>query len=295
MGEPGFLFRVNPLFLLVIVLFVFAGMGIELLIAFVLVVLHEFIHMLTACLSGYEIYKIELFPFGGMAEYRGLLEMKPWQEAKIAIVGPIFNLVLALLLYLYSTKISFISIVYINLLIKYNLIIGLFNLIPALPLDGGRVLRSILVAKTGFCRGTMIAVKTAKVFAILGAIMGILALIFQQTNIWILFISFFVYGAAVKEKEKVVYHLLSYLTRRKDFIEKMKIKPVYLQVSRSNVYLKDIVTHFVPDKFNLFYIPEKDCLLSEIQLLDYIFDIKDRDVKIGELIDNNATGRFHYS
>ncbi len=286
MGEPGFLFKVNPLFLLVIVLFIFAGLGIELLIAFILVILHEFVHLLVAWLSGYEIYKIEIFPFGGMAEYRGLLEMEPWQEAKIAICGPLFNLVLALLLYFFYDNLNFISIYYIDLLIKYNLIIALFNFVPALPLDGGRVLRSILVAQRGFCQGTMIAVKIAKIFAFCGAVLGILALVFHQTNIWILFISFFVYGAAIKEEKSIVYHLVSYLTRRKNFIDSLKIKPVNLQVIKSNIYLKDILTHFVPDKFNLFYVAEKGCFLSEIQVLDYFFDIKDRDMKVGEIIED---------
>jgi len=284
MGEPGFVFKVNPLFLLVIVLLIFAGLGIELLIAFILVISHEFVHLLVAWLSGYEIYKIDIFPFGGMAEYRGLLEMDPWQEIKVAICGPLFNLVLVLILYLYYGNINFISIYYIDLLIKYKLIIGVFNLLPALPLDGGRILRSVLVARMGFCRGTMMAVKIAKFFAISGAILGIIALIFQQTNIWILFISFFVYGAAIKEEKNVVYYLVSYLTHRKDFIDNMIIKPVYLQVSRSNVRLKDMLTYLVPDKFNLFYIPEKEYFLSEIQLLDYFFAIEDRDVRIGKLI-----------
>ena len=288
MGEPGFVFKVNPLFLLVIVLFIFAGLGIELLIAFILVVLHEIVHLLVAWVSGYKIYKIEIFPFGGMAEYRGLLEMDPWQEVKVAICGPLFNLVLVLILYLYYGNINFISIYYIDLLIKYNLIIGVFNLLPALPLDGGRILRSVLVARMGFCRGTMMAVKIAKFFAISGAILGIIALIFQQTNIWILFISFFVYGAAIKEEKNVVYYLVSYLTHRKDFIDNMIIKPVYLQVSRSNVCLKDMLTYLVPDKFNLFYIPEKEYFLSEIQLLDYFFAIEDRDVRIGKLIKDKA-------
>ena len=288
MGEPGFVFKVNPLFLLVIVLLIFAGLGIELLIAFILVISHEFVHLLVAWLSGYEIYKIDIFPFGGMAEYRGLLEMDPWQEIKVAICGPLFNLVLVLILYLYYGNINFISIYYIDLLIKYNLIIGLFNLLPALPLDGGRILRSVLVARMGFCRGTMMAVKIAKFFAISGAILGIIALIFQQTNIWILFISFFVYGAAIKEEKNVVYYLVSYLTHRKDFIDNMIIKPVYLQVSRSNVRLKDMLTYLVPDKFNLFYILEIEYFLSEIQLLDYFFAIEDRDVRIGKLIKDKA-------
>ncbi len=284
MGEPGFVFKVNPLFLLVLVIFIIGGQGVELFIAFVLVFLHEIVHLIVARRYGYQVHKIELFPFGGMAEYRGLLEMEPFQEAIVAATGPVFNLSLALFFYYYGSKIEFISTYYLNLLLKYNLFIGLFNFLPALPLDGGRILRSIFVTKMGFCRGTLLAIKIARLFAICGAIVGILALVFQQTNIWVLFISFFVYGAAVKEKKKILYHLVSYLTKRKEYIENVDIKPVYLQVIKSDIYLQDLLTYFVPGKFNLFYIPGKDKFISEIELLDAFFGLKNREMTVGELV-----------
>ena len=275
-----FNFKINPLFFLVLFLFIIAGLKEKIIIGFVLVTLHEFSHMLAAKKLGYEINKIELFPFGGVAEYKGLLEMEPYHEIIIALAGPVLNFILAGL---------FLIIDY-DLLIKYNLVIGIFNLIPALPLDGGRVLRGIIVTKIGFKRGSFLTIKIAQCLAVIGFIIGIIAVIYERTNIWILFISFFVYGAAVKEKKQVIYSLLSYLTQRKQYIENIHLKKVMSQVVEGEMYLKDVFYYLIPDKFNIFYVLDKDCevagMITEKQLLDNLFSIKNRNIQIIEIVEN---------
>lgn len=294
MAKEGFSFKVNPLFLLVIVLFTLIGMGREVLVAFSLVVLHEFVHFFVAWQAGYNIFKIELFPFGGMAEYEGLIEMEPGQEVKIALAGPLFNIIMAGLIYIISLEkpdiiSGFISNTYLDLLIKYNLLLGIFNLLPALPLDGGRVLRGILVSKLGFKTGSQLAVKIAKWLSIIGAILGVIAVIYNRSNIWILFISFFVYGAAVKEENHIIYRLLSYMTHRHEFINKLRIKPVYCQVVRDDIFVKEVITHLLPDKYNLFYILDSDSRItepvSEIKLLDTFLNLQKRDLRMKDLLE----------
>ncbi len=282
-------FKVNPLFLVVIIIFSLAGMLVEALTAFILVFLHELVHFLVAWQTGHKIYKIELFPFGGMAEYKGLLEMDPWSELRIALAGPLFNLILAVLFFLMGRRFNLIPVDYCNLLIKYNLILGVFNLLPALPLDGGRVLRSILVSKTGFKKGTNISIKTAKIIAVTGGLAGITALLLNQSNLWILFISFFVYGAATREENKVIYSLLTYLTRRKEFIENIRIKPAIVRAVRGNIFLQEVVGSIIPGKFNLFCVLDKDLdlvgIITEIRLLDMFFNLDKKDKQIKDIID----------
>ena len=274
-----FSFKINPFFIVIVVLFAVVGMVEEVLAAFSMVLLHELTHVLTALKIGYDVKKIELFPFGGMAEYKGLLEMEPWHEILIALSGPMLNLFLAgLFLFLEM-----------DLFVKYNLIIGVFNLLPALPLDGGRVLRGILVSKFGFKKGTYLAVKVAKVLAVAGFGAGIVALILYQSNIWILFISFFVYGATVKEKNQVVYSLLTYLTRRQEYINNIHLKRVITQAVSGDIYLKQVISYLIPHKFNIFYVLDNDNgiagIVSEDQLLDQFFSLKDRDKEIIEIVE----------
>ena len=274
-----FSFKINPFFIVIVVLFAVVGMVEEILAAFSMVLLHEITHVLVALKIGYDVKKIELFPFGGMAEYKGLLEMEPWHEILIALSGPMLNLFLAgLFLFLEM-----------DLFVKYNLIIGVFNLLPALPLDGGRVLRGILVSKFGFKKGTYLAVKVAKVLAVAGFGAGIVALILYQSNIWILFISFFVYGATVKEKNQVVYSLLTYLTRRQEYINNIHLKRVITQAVSGDIYLKQVISYLIPHKFNIFYVLDNDNgiagIVSEDQLLDQFFSLKDRDKEIIEIVE----------
>ncbi len=290
----GVTLRVNPLFLLVVSLFALAGMLIEAIIAFLLVVLHEIIHLIVARHYGYNVNKIELFPFGGMAEYSGLLEMEPLQEIKIALAGPLFNLFLGVLFYFLMIE-GFIpskSIILnpdiINLIIEYNLVIASVNFIPALPLDGGRVLRALFVRKMGFKKGTNLAVKIAKIIAFIVGFSGFIILFFNQSNIWILVLSFFVYGAALKEEKQIVYYLLSYLTHREKIMQEVKIRELAAQVVRDELTIREVLYTINPIKYNLFFVIDKGCslqgILTETELLGSFFRQQNRELRLVDVL-----------
>jgi stage IV sporulation protein FB len=86
----------------VILLFSFLGIFWESIIAFSLVFVHELVHSYAAHKLGYDILRIEIFPFGGVAEYLGLVAMEPLNEIKIAIVGPLFNLITAVVFFIFT-------------------------------------------------------------------------------------------------------------------------------------------------------------------------------------------------
>lgn len=286
--SQGLSLRVNPLFLLIFIVFSLAGMFQEVLIAFIIVLLHEFVHLLVAGKAGYRVNQIELFPFGGVAEYRGLMEMEPWQEVKVALAGPLFNFTLVAIFYMLIFSGIYPETELISLVMKYNLLIGGFNLIPALPLDGGRILRALLVSKWGFQKGTLVSVRIAKMMSLSGGIAGVIGLLLNLSNIWFLFISFFVYGAAVKEEKQILYRLLSYLTHREEVVKALKIKLVFAQVVQGELPLKEVIYDINPVKFNLFYVLDVDSnlagVVTELRLLSSFFEMKDGDVKVIDLI-----------
>ena len=275
--------RVNPLFIIVVLLFSLVGLFWESIIAFSLVFFHELVHSYAAYRLGYKIYRIEIFPFGGVAEYLGLVEMEPLNEIKIAAVGPLFNLITAAVFFIlpYSNY-------YIDLIIYYSLIIGLFNLLPALPLDGGRIIRGIFVSKLGFQRGTRLAIKLAKIFAVIGAGIGVVAIIYNRSNLWILLISFFVYGAVIKEDKKTIYNLLGYLTRRREYLAEISLRPVSHRVVKDSVFLREVISYLIPGKFNVFYVlnneDEHVATISETTLIDCFFSVEDKELEIGDII-----------
>ena len=272
-------FKVNPLFLFILFGFTLLGFFEKSLFAFILVFLHELSHFLMARVVGYKIYKIELFPFGGVAEYMGLLEMDPPAELLVALAGPLFNFLVIVIL-----NIIKLDFEYIPLIIELNLIIGLFNLLPVLPLDGGRILRSLFVLKFGFKKGTKITLKISQFFAFVSLIISILILLINKSNIWLLLLSFFIYGALINEKKQYIYNFISYLSRRKTSKNSFRNKRVYLHALDENNNLSEAINCIVPGKLNIFYVLnyniEIEKVLTEAKLIEIYFSTGKSELKL---------------
>ncbi|MCZ2102430.1 MAG: site-2 protease family protein [Chitinophagales bacterium] len=158
--------------------------GVLMLSVFVCVVLHEYGHALTAQKFGVDTVDIIVSPIGGIARMKYIPD-KPMQEFFIALNGPLVNLalgsILALIMFVISGRFSLDLSTYdlndplefMRLLSLINFTLFFFNLIPAFPMDGGRILRSLLAVKLGKVRATRIASLVGRVFAIGFVIFGI--------------------------------------------------------------------------------------------------------------------------
>lgn len=188
------------------------------LLLFVCVVLHEFGHALTAKFFKVNVPYITLLPIGGIAQLERM-PRKPSQEFLIAVAGPAVNFVIAFLLAPVALLVVGLSMrsggftdllrysqlrmmtPSIDGLLVYlavtNLALGLFNLLPAFPMDGGRVLRALLAMAMPYVRATRIAVTVGRGMAILFAFLGITG------NIMLLLIAFFIYIGGRGELEAV--------------------------------------------------------------------------------------------
>lgn len=190
--------------------------GLAVFVLFFCVVLHELGHALTARYYGVETRNILLLPIGGLAVLERLPE-KPNQELLVALAGPMVNVGLAvffspLLLLLSNGKVQqilgFITQSDGNLfarnilpwewfvfgLVALNLAVAVFNLLPAFPLDGGRVLRAFLSIRLARIRATRIATFLGQLFAV-----GLLAFAWEYENWAVGIIGVFVYFNATVE------------------------------------------------------------------------------------------------
>lgn len=179
------------------------------LIIFMCVVLHEFGHALTAQRFGIGTRDITLLPIGGVASLERMPE-DPKQEFLITVAGPLVNLVIAALgmLVLAAMGITFIfsgsmfnattwtSV--IMFVVGTNLLLFLFNLIPAFPMDGGRIFRSLLSMKLPRERATTIAAGLGKIFAVGFVIYG-----FYDSHPFLALIGVFIFFAAGAEARNV--------------------------------------------------------------------------------------------
>ncbi|MFT6147029.1 MAG: Zn-dependent protease [Myxococcota bacterium] len=132
------------------------------------VVLHEFGHAMAARYYGIKTRHITLFPFGGVAAIEQIPQ-NPTQEFVIAIAGPMVNGALVLLFLPFALITGWWSL---GLLALLNGIMGVFNLLPAYPMDGGRVLRAFLSIPFGHIRATLAAMALGRLFALLFVVAG---------------------------------------------------------------------------------------------------------------------------
>jgi Zn-dependent protease len=174
------------------------------LLLFACVVLHEFGHIWAARRYGIRTPDVTLLPIGGVAAMERMPE-KPSQEIVVALAGPAVNLVIALVLMaalglrvstdqmsLDALQSSFLAQVAVA-----NIVLFVFNLIPAFPMDGGRVLRALLAMWLGYTSGTKMAATIGQVLAVGFAFLGFMG------NPMLILIAIFIFLAASGEAGEV--------------------------------------------------------------------------------------------
>jgi Zn-dependent protease/predicted transcriptional regulator len=168
---------------------------------FLCVILHEYGHALTARRYGIKTRDITLYPIGGVARLERMPE-KPIEELWVALMGPAVNVVIAALLFVYLSvtntmvplrELTVASGSFAERLMMVNIWLVLFNLIPAFPMDGGRVLRALLAMRMDFVRATQVAATIGQGLAFLFGFIGLFS------NPFLLFIAFFVWIGASQE------------------------------------------------------------------------------------------------
>jgi Zn-dependent protease len=176
---------------------------------FVCVVLHELGHSLAARRFNVKVRRITLWFLGGVAEFEEMPRQRG-AEAIVGIAGPIVSFVLAaifwgLVKFIVPTSAPSVWVVCFYLF-TINLMLGLFNLLPALPMDGGRILRSLLALKMSHARATVVAGYVAKAIAIAMGLAGVL----YFHNLWLVVLAFFIFTAV---RSETTYSVITDLLR----------------------------------------------------------------------------------
>ena len=213
----GIEIRLHWTFFLIVALFALAGAGPDgpgvvsmlswLVLIFASVVVHELSHCFVGRTRGAVVHEIVLLPIGGVSKLERMPE-RPTDELAMAIAGPAASVGLAALAGLVALglgqellPIDFLEGSFVARLFWFNLIVAGFNLLPAFPLDGGRVLRALLERRYDLERATRIAARVGRAVAIAFVVVGIFF------DLWIAIIGVFVYFGASAEEAATIVHV----------------------------------------------------------------------------------------
>ncbi|WP_339666237.1 site-2 protease family protein [Maribacter arcticus] len=256
------------------------------LVLFVCVILHELGHALTAKKFGVKTKNILLLPIGGVATLEKMPE-KPAQELWIALAGPAVNVVIAILLLLVvpvRSYFNFDSIVLEEMLYEptlqnflfylfiANVMLVVFNLIPAFPMDGGRVLRALLSFKLGRVSATNIAASIGQGLAIIFFVLGLFF------NPFLILIALFIFLGAYGENQMV---------KQGDLLEGHVVKEATLtnitRLRPSN-NLQEVIDILLAGTEKDFVVIENEKILGILTQKDIIKHAKTPSVLVGDIM-----------
>lgn len=254
---------------------------------FLCVVLHEFGHILMARRFGIGTRRITLLPIGGVARLEQMPE-RPWREFLVAIAGPLVNVAIAAILLLiapFSLSDLFnpeqlealVNITPQNFLFGLcliNIILVLFNAIPAFPMDGGRILRALLSLQMSRAKATQIASTLGQILGFIFILMGFFG------NIFLIFIGLFVMAGAYTENMMV---------QQMDLLKDHTVKEAMMTnftVLKPEEPLQKAVDNLLAGPENNFIVSDNDHvqgILSKNRLVEAL-KAKGKDIRIKDVM-----------
>ncbi len=256
---------------------------------FVCVVLHELGHSYIAKKHGTNIQSITLFLFGGVSALEEI-PRDPKTELKMALAGPGVSFLISLIfmivyLIFKSPDDSFMAInnPYLRLfwmISIINIMLGIFNLLPAFPMDGGRVLRAWLAQRTTYIRATREAAGIGKMLAIF---MGIFGLFY---SFWFLLIAFFIYIGASEEEKSTEINII---------LEGVKIRDIMskdVQTVTSGMSIEELVEYIYRFKHMGYPVIDDGQLKGIVTFTDVqkVAREERRNVKVSQVMSKNVIG-----
>ncbi|MFD2168985.1 M50 family metallopeptidase [Tumebacillus lipolyticus] len=288
----GMKVKIHPLFLLLCVLSIAAGLAVEMLVLFTIIIIHELGHVWVAISYGYKIREMVLLPFGGVAKLEhGAMGWNPTHEVAIAIAGPLNNLLMIMVAALLHSA-GLWSEWLTQFFIKGNLMIGFFNLLPALPLDGGRILRAAASKARGFRAATEVSIRMSYAMAALLIIIGLVSLWVGYFNIGFLMLGAFLLLSAWELRKQMHVDVIRFLdAKRRD--KRMRSQEVRTLAAPESMRVRDVIERFAPDAYHMIYVLNEQkkvtVVLMEDDLVNSVFEENGMRITLRQLAERRYT------
>ncbi|MBX5437201.1 MAG: peptidase M50 [Alicyclobacillaceae bacterium] len=276
-ARPGLLrrVRVHPLFAALVVLAAAAGLWLPVVVLFLIVFLHELAHAAVADALGCTVEEVTLLPFGGVAKLSfGDGGFIPRREAAIAIAGPAVNFVLAAVAWCLQV-LGIWSVDFGHAVVEINLWMAVFNLLPGLPLDGGRVLRAARSRQVGFERATREGYRMALWIAFALLLTAGAAMWSGYPHLGMLVLGVFLLTTAWSGRRGVSMELVRFLDAKRRAAGG-RAQVVRALAAPEQATVRDAVMEFAPDRYHMVYVLDEHGqvrdILEEGELLQAVFE-----------------------
>lgn len=233
--------KLNAFFILFLFASYFAGWLQQSLILFASVILHELGHVLAAKKLKIEVYEIELMPYGGVARMEELSKFGGAAEAVVSFAGPAASLALALVSSLFRDISGAFESAF-----RYNLIMCGFNLLPIIPLDGGKIARNLLVFFMGYRQATRILIMAGRAAAFLLLGYNVYMLTGGGKSAALIIAAVFIYIGTIKEEKfSSYYYLFTGNNTKSILIAQGRIRKRFIK-AQENTRIRLVVNRFSP-------------------------------------------------
>jgi len=266
-----------------------AGYYMEALILVGSLMAHEIAHLAVAWVLGVSVEELFLTPFGGMARLDAGLETDPQAETSVALAGPFQSFFLAGLA-VFLTGEEFFDQRLVRFMFEANANLAFFNLIPALPLDGGRALRGLLAQRWGYRQVTlwMAALGRFCGIAMAGAALVVLLQtrqLFATPMIGGLFLAF----GAGREVESATYRSFGQFMRKRERLVRRGIVSAHQLVVVEGTRLKEVLEHLAARRYHVILVVDKELhpvgTLHEGELMD-AFNSVGPEARVEEILEH---------
>ncbi|MBU3202721.1 M50 family metallopeptidase [Clostridium algidicarnis] len=253
--------KISKYFIPYILIMFMVGFHKSFFISLFWVFVHEFSHALMAKFLGVKKVKIKITPIGFSMTGDEFKDISFAKEVAIVIAGPAANIIIALIFYLIYKSYHF-DIFEISM--KTNLVLGCFNLLPALPLDGSRLLNLCLQRKYTCKKAHKIKVNTSMIIGALIFSYFIFLVFNKILNISLGLLSFFIINISYKEKGRIVYIIIGDIMKKKvKFLKNRCIENKSLCISYKYTLLETL-SLIDKNKYYTFVVLEDDMKVIDI-------------------------------
>lgn len=257
----GSFLRIHILFLPLLAASIFYGYFDSFIAAYVSAFIHEAGHILAAFFLKVRISYIEILPFGICGRLKDDIIKNPDKEIMIALAGPLLSFTIAYLAHSFK---SFISQDIYNCIFPLNFSLGILNLIPIIPLDGGRILKASLTKHYGAIPALKISRFISYVLTFFVITISVYGLLIYPFNFSLILISSFLLGNLCTEQKSVSKAVVSEMLRYREKLSESDFNKSCPITALSSTPARKILKKLSYDRYHIIYVLDKNLKIKKV-------------------------------